>query len=199
MKEGVKGECRTEACGRPAFSRGVCRRCYNSWWWAKKLGAISDIEPRPAHEPARERLREREKERRRDRQGVDRVAWADRTPEDIQAWIWQRVMPEPHSGCWIWMGQLHAHRGYGHITNPGAPTSRAHRLSYTAHKGDLPAGTGLHHRCENKLCCALETILISIVCAAWIGRICEAGVVAMAERGRPLAHGRPNLAAVIVP
>lgn len=56
------------------------------------------------------------------------------------------------SGCWIWTGALNQ-AGYGWIsrTRKLGPT-RAHRLSYEIHVGEI--GDGLHvlHRCDNRKC-----------------------------------------------
>ena len=86
----------------------------------------------------------------------DAEPWSTRTPERLQAWVWDRCIPEPNSACWIWLGPICARSGYGVINNSNAPTTRPHRLSFIAHKGPIPAGQDVHHRCKNKACCKVE-------------------------------------------
>ena len=55
------------------------------------------------------------------------------------------------SGCWEWSGLRHR-SGYGHFTLPGHKKVRAHRLSYELHKGPIPDGLFVLHRCDNPPC-----------------------------------------------
>ena len=57
-----------------------------------------------------------------------------------------RFIPEPNSGCWLWMGSTDRH-GYGRLNHV-----RAHRISYRAFKGKIPAGMVLDHLCRVKCC-----------------------------------------------
>jgi hypothetical protein len=72
------------------------------------------------------------------------------------AFIERRSIPEPNSGCWLWLGACDTW-GYG-VTNitppPGRKRARdlAHRLSYKAHKGAIPEGAFVRHRCDNPKC-----------------------------------------------
>lgn len=43
------------------------------------------------------------------------------------------VMPEPNSGCWLWIGAASKH-GYGNF-RVGYKQVKAHRFSYELHKG----------------------------------------------------------------
>ena len=58
--------------------------------------------------------------------------------------------PEPNSGCWLWTGAMGRYpmiwvneqkRAYG-----------GHRLSYELHRGTIPSGMCVCHRCNNKAC-----------------------------------------------
>jgi hypothetical protein len=67
------------------------------------------------------------------------------------------VMPEPNSGCWLWLGAVST-SGYGHITVNGRQV-RAHRLSYELFKGQIKEldgvdarGTCVLHSCDMPLC-----------------------------------------------
>lgn len=63
------------------------------------------------------------------------------------------VMPEPNSGCWLWMGCT-LRSGYGRFRR-GAPSfenAGAHRFSYELHKGAIPEGLHIDHKCSNRAC-----------------------------------------------
>jgi hypothetical protein len=60
------------------------------------------------------------------------------------------VFFEPNSGCWIWGGAV-ASSGYGTITVSGK-TIMAHRASYEAHKGPIPSGLHIDHKCKVRCC-----------------------------------------------
>ncbi len=53
-------------------------------------------------------------------------------------------------GCWQWVGAIGTH-GYGRFRADGK-TQQAHRVSYTVHKGPIPAGLDLDHLCRNRGC-----------------------------------------------
>ena len=61
-----------------------------------------------------------------------------------------RVMPEPMSGCWIWIGARQS-RGYGHLAVHGS-AKLAHRWSYELQVGLIPEGLVLDHKCRNRAC-----------------------------------------------
>lgn len=60
--------------------------------------------------------------------------------------IEDRYIPEPNSGCWLWIGKV-AHNGYGIWGN-----ERAHRKSYRLHKGPIPDGLFVCHTCDVRSC-----------------------------------------------
>ena len=53
------------------------------------------------------------------------------------------------SGCWVWTGSTR--KGYGKISVDGK-SEQAHRASYEAHVGAIPAGLTIDHLCRNKAC-----------------------------------------------
>lgn len=62
-------------------------------------------------------------------------------------------IPEPNSGCWLWIGGMTGANGYGAFESDEVPTERrAHRVSYTIHKGPIPAGMCVCHTCDVRLC-----------------------------------------------
>jgi hypothetical protein len=57
------------------------------------------------------------------------------------------------SGCWIWIGGT-VKNGYGRfrLTNDKAGMTQAHRASWLLHKGPIPKGMMVCHRCDNRRC-----------------------------------------------
>jgi hypothetical protein len=62
-------------------------------------------------------------------------------------------MPEPNSGCVLWLGSLDD-KGYGRIRQPGK-TSLAHKVAYELYVGPVPDGMELDHLCRNPACRAV--------------------------------------------
>lgn len=61
-------------------------------------------------------------------------------------------IPEPMSGCWLWTGGVKGTRStYGQFWYGGA-NQFAHRASYLMHKGAIPPGMVVCHRCDNPFC-----------------------------------------------
>lgn len=70
--------------------------------------------------------------------------------------FWDKCIPEPNSGCWLWTAALDG-SGYGQIKwgdhgrrNPNAKT---HRLAYQMLVGPIPAGLVIDHLCRTRCCC----------------------------------------------
>lgn len=58
-------------------------------------------------------------------------------------------IPEPNTGCWLWLG--HGDR-YGGISFPGNNRLGAHRVSYVAFIGEIPNGLFVLHKCDVPFC-----------------------------------------------
>jgi hypothetical protein len=60
------------------------------------------------------------------------------------------IFREPNSGCWLWEGGV-IESGYGQFTmnyrNMGA-----HRASWILHRGPIPPGTMVCHKCDTPSC-----------------------------------------------
>lgn len=69
------------------------------------------------------------------------------TPEGF----FERVIPEPNSGCWFWMGSAQK-RGYGLFARPDKTRTTAHRASWEIHRGPIPAGMIVCHKCDTPAC-----------------------------------------------
>jgi len=61
-------------------------------------------------------------------------------------YILNASMPEPNSGCWLWMRHIQRD-GYGTIAG-----KLAHRESHALFKGAIPAGLEIDHLCRNRSC-----------------------------------------------
>ena len=60
---------------------------------------------------------------------------------------------EKSNNCWMWTGRAIG-KGYGSIGlgGKGAKQILAHRLSYQIHKGPIPDGMVVMHKCDNPRC-----------------------------------------------
>lgn len=66
--------------------------------------------------------------------------------------ISERFVPEPNSGCWLWTGRVNA-SGYGIFNGPDyGKTTSAHRTFWIRHRGEIPAGLWVLHRCDTPPC-----------------------------------------------
>ncbi len=59
-------------------------------------------------------------------------------------------MPEPNSGCWLWLESVNRH-GYGRFRWEGR-NQLAHRLSFAAANGQIPSRMVVRHKCDNPGC-----------------------------------------------
>lgn len=74
---------------------------------------------------------------------------AKRVARDVQRFHAGYVVNES-TGCWEWQSNIQAN-GYGHMKHSG--TARGvHRVSYEMHKGEIPKGAYVLHRCDNRCC-----------------------------------------------
>lgn len=63
-------------------------------------------------------------------------------------------IPEPNTGCWLWLGAVHEERHgrqYGRLTVNGR-TVGAHRYSYQIFRGAIPEGFEVCHHCDTPPC-----------------------------------------------
>lgn len=81
--------------------------------------------------------------------------------QTFPARFWKKVnkdgpipIQQPNLGkCWVWAGGVSS-RGYGSMRRGKRIDGdiRAHRASWLIHKGEIPAGFGVLHRCDVPLC-----------------------------------------------
>ena len=72
----------------------------------------------------------------------------------LAARIERLSIPEPNSGCWIWLGAVSDantvhQRAKIRFGRPGMPAARA---AYEAYCGPIPEGKHVLHRCDTPLC-----------------------------------------------
>lgn len=71
--------------------------------------------------------------------------------DDLVERFEQRLIPEPNTGCWLWIGvYASSHMGYGEFYAHGR-RQYAHRFSYEAFKGSA-TGLCVLHRCDVPIC-----------------------------------------------
>ena len=76
------------------------------------------------------------------------MSWSG-LPDKLEACI----IPEPNSGCWIWIGGLRDKKdGYGG-TDWNGQTWRTHRLVYTLLCKEVSDELDIDHVCRNRICC----------------------------------------------
>lgn len=74
------------------------------------------------------------------------------TNDELKKRFWEKVAKSGTNECWIWTASV-AGKGYGQIKSPKERRQvYAHRLSYEMHKGKIPKGMLVCHRCDNPRC-----------------------------------------------
>lgn len=73
------------------------------------------------------------------------MTWTERERFDSK-WI-----PEPNTGCWLWLGAPSA-KGYGRYYVPGSAVTLAHRHAWTFYCGPIPTGMVVDHICRVRSC-----------------------------------------------
>ena len=66
----------------------------------------------------------------------------------LKSRFWSRVSKPAHMTCWVWIG-LKDRDGYGLLDTR---SNRAHRISWEIHKGRIPSGLQVLHKCDNPSC-----------------------------------------------
>lgn len=74
---------------------------------------------------------------------------AKRVAKDVQRFHAGYVVNEL-TGCWEWQRNIQAN-GYGHMKHSGKARG-VHRVSYEMHKGEIPLGAYVLHRCDIRCC-----------------------------------------------
>ena len=71
-------------------------------------------------------------------------------PRPMEERFWEKVSPEPNTGCWLWTGSTSG--GYGRLMETEERRLvAAHRFSYELHFGD-PGDLQVCHHCDTPAC-----------------------------------------------
>lgn len=75
-----------------------------------------------------------------------RIYW----PVKNKEYIYGRSIPEPNSGCWLWIGAKHS-GGYGAVRLNGTAMASS-RATWIIFNGEIPKGMQINHKCNVRLC-----------------------------------------------
>lgn len=78
------------------------------------------------------------------------INWGDTR---LSARFWSKCVPEPNSGCWLWLASTSNGYGYFSVKLDGWINKRAHRFAYEVLVGEIAPGLHLDHLCRTPLCC----------------------------------------------
>jgi hypothetical protein len=67
--------------------------------------------------------------------------------------------PDLNTGCWLWALSV-TRKGYGKVTTKGRKKVRAHRLSWTIFRGEIPDGALVCHHCDTPSCVNPEHLFL---------------------------------------
>src|ERR1041385_7445465 len=70
----------------------------------------------------------------------------------------RKYIPEPNSGCWLWIGLTHEH-GYGEFRESGKRV-RAHVWAYKNFVGPIPENLCVLHKCDVRCCVNPEHLYV---------------------------------------
>ena len=73
--------------------------------------------------------------------------------------LYEERVIKNEQGCWSWKRKTLT-SGYGKICTGRGKIITAHRLSYLIHKGDIPEGLFILHKCHNPICSNPEHLYI---------------------------------------
>ena len=71
-------------------------------------------------------------------------------PRSIKDKFQEKYVVSGESGCWLWTASKDV-EGYGQMAHKGK-RYRSHRLSFELHKGEIPDGLKVLHKCDNPSC-----------------------------------------------
>ena len=93
-----------------------------------------------------------------------------------------RLYEKRDNGCWEWVGHKNI-RGYG-MQRFGSKAEFAHRKSYKLHRGEIPNGLCVLHKCDNPGCVNPDHL--------WLGTIQDNNLDCVRKDRHSKGEGRPG-------
>lgn len=111
------------------------------------------------HAYSKEKMSEYNRVYNAKKRGIDPAVYRGRHQITREERFMKYVIPEPNSGCWLWLAWLDKD-GYGNFRWSTNKNVRAHVAAHELFKGPVPAGIVVRHTCDNPPCVNPEHILL---------------------------------------
>jgi HNH endonuclease len=109
-----------------------------------------------------------------------------RSPRPVLERFEAFVVPEPNSGCHLWIG-TRTGQGYGSLRVDGK-MRRSHRIAWQMAHGPVPGGLQVLHQCDTPICVNVQHLFLGTI---------QKNVQDMIAKGRRRGRGRPLTLATV--